>query len=86
MLNPVKAKVTARKLAFWESLIDVEGEPKRYLEKGEQLYIVGNATTSYAGLFGDKEYFKVQHHVYGLGYVRKEGLEVMQNAEKPEGT
>lgn len=70
-----KAKVNVPKLAFWESLIDVCGEPTKYLKENDTVTIAGEAKTSYAGIFGDKEYYKVQHHVYGLGYVRKEGLE-----------
>ena len=73
-----KAKVSTGKLAFWENLFDVEEEdaPKRYLDRGEQVTVIGTATV-YGGRFGDKEYFKVNHHIYGLGYMRKEGLEVM---------
>lgn len=78
-----KAKVNVPKLAFWESLIDVEAEPKLYLKRGEEIYVVGTAQTSYGGIFGDKEYYKVQHHIHGLGYVRTEGLEVKTD-DKPE--
>ena len=77
-----KAKVNVSKLAFWESLIDVESEPKLYLKRGEELSIVGTPQTFYGGIFGDKEYYKVQHHVYGLGYVRKEGLDFMQQVQE----
>ena len=72
----IRAKVTSKKLAFWESLIDTCGEPTKYLKANDNLQIIDNAQTTYAGIFGDKEYYKVQHHVYGLGYVRKEGLEI----------
>lgn len=71
------AKVATRKLAFWESLIDVSDEPTRYLNSGDTVTIVGEATV-YGGKFGDKEYYKVQHNLYGVGYMRKEGLEEVQ--------
>ena len=79
-----KAKVITKRLAFWESLIDVCGEPTKYLKAGEAVTIVGEAQTSYAGIFGDKEYYKIQHHVYGRGYVRKEGLEFKQQLQGGE--
>jgi hypothetical protein len=74
-MEKTKAKVTTKKLAFWETLIDVAGEPTRYLQEGEKVTILGNATT-FGGLFGDKEYYKVEHPTYGVGYMRTEGLEV----------
>lgn len=72
-----KAKVITKKLAFWEPLIDLAVEPTRYLKEGEVVSIVGTATT-YGGIFGDKEYYKVDHPAYGVGYMRTEGLEVKQ--------
>jgi hypothetical protein len=69
-----QAKVATKKLAFWESLIDLEAEPTRYLEKNEKVTILGSASV-YGGIFADKEYYKVSHHIYGTGYMRKEGLE-----------
>lgn len=69
-----QAKVAAKKLAFWESLIDLEAEPTRYLEKNEKVTILGSASV-YGGIFADKEYYKVSHNIYGMGYMRKEGLE-----------
>lgn len=71
-----KAKVVSNKLAFWETAIDLEGEPAKYLKRGETVMILGSAVT-YGGLFADREYYKVQHTYYGNGYVRKEGLEVV---------
>lgn len=71
-----QAKVEAKKLAFWESLIDLEAEPTRYLEKNEKVTILGSASV-YGGIFADKEYYKVSHHIYGMGYMRKEGLEAI---------
>lgn len=68
-----KAKVSTKQLAFWETLIDVQDEPARYLKYGECVTIIGNVIT-FGGLFGDKEYYKVDHPLYGLGYMRKEGL------------
>lgn len=74
LIERTKAKVTANKLAFWETLIDLEGEPAKYLKNGEKVTIIGNVA-SYGGLFSDKEYCKIEHSLYGNGYVRKEGLE-----------
>lgn len=68
-------KVNTRKLAFWESLIDVDGEPTRYLEFGDKFTITANAIV-YGGLFGDKEYYKVNHPTFGIGYVLVSGIEV----------
>ena len=68
-----KAKVNVKNLAFWETLIDAESEAAKYLKFGEQVTVLGSAVT-FGGLFGDKEYFKVDHPLYGVGYVRTEGL------------
>lgn len=70
-----KARVAAKKLAFWESLIDICDEPVRYLKEGETVTVLGDSVI-YGGRFGDREYFKVSHHVYGMGYMLKEGLEI----------
>ena len=72
-----KVIVASKELAFWESLFECDAEPTRYLKRGEQVEIVGT-TTVYGGLHGDKEYYKVKHHIYGLGYMLKEGVD--QNA------
>lgn len=77
-----KARVAAKKLAFWESLIDICDEPARYLKEGETVTVLGDSVI-YGGRFGDREYFKVNHHVYGMGYMLKEGLEVAVDAQKP---
>ena len=69
------ARVAAKKLAFWESLIDICDEPARYLKEGETVTVLGDSVI-YGGRFGDREYFKVNHHVYGMGYMLKEGLEL----------
>lgn len=76
-VEKIKAVVNSRRLAFWETLIDVQDEPARYLKYGETVVILGNVTT-FGGLFGDKEYYKVEHPLYGLGYMRKEGLKELQ--------
>lgn len=74
-----KAKVATKKLAFWETLIDFCGEePTRYLKEGETVFLIGTAVV-YGGLFGDKEYYKVDHPTYGVGYMRTEGLEEVRN-------
>lgn len=75
----LNAKVTASRLAFWESLIDLGDKPARYLNRGENVTITDD-TPIYGNLFGDKAYVKVQHHVYGMGYMRQDGLEVLNNA------
>lgn len=75
-MEKIKAKVTTKKLAFWESLIDVEAEPARYLKENEVVTILGNVSV-FGGIQGDKEYCKVSHNLYGVGYMRKEGLEVV---------
>lgn len=67
-----KATIKQKNLAFWESLCDEE--PKRYLNAGEQIEVTGSATL-FGGIHGDKEYYKVKHHVYGLGYMLKKGFE-----------
>ena len=69
-----KAKVSTKNLAFWESLFQMLDEPTRYLKENETVFILGTATT-YGGIFGDKEYYKVDHPTYGVGYMRTEGLE-----------
>ena len=67
--------VNSRKVAFWESLIDVNAEPTTYLKEGDKVKITANVTV-YGGLFGDKEYYKVNHPAYGIGYVITSGLDV----------
>lgn len=68
------ATITARGLAFWETLIDVEGEPRYRLKAGEKVKILGSSSV-YGGLFGDKEYYRIEHPLYGIGYIRTEGVE-----------
>lgn len=80
-----KAKVATKNLAFWESLIDVCGEPKRYLKRNETVFVTGTSVV-YGGVQGDKEYYKVQHPIYGLGYVRREGLTMPENVQGGEST
>lgn len=75
-----KAKVATANLAFWESLIDVCDTPKHYLKRNEVVYVTGN-TIVYGGVQGDKEYYKVQHPIYGLGYVRREGLTMPETVQ-----
>lgn len=70
-------KVATRNLAFFETLCDTE--PKRYLNKGEKVELIGT-TKIYGGLYGDKEYFKVNSPSYGVGYMLSEGLEEVTNA------
>jgi hypothetical protein len=79
-IEKTKAKVNVRNLAFWETLIDADAdiEPAKYLKFGEQIVILGSAIT-FGGLFGDKEYFKVNHPYYGVGYVRTEGLKIQES-------
>jgi hypothetical protein len=69
-----KVKLNTRELAFWESLYDCGEEPKRYLKRGDEIEVLASATL-YGGPHGDKEYYKVKHHVYGLGYMLKEGVD-----------
>lgn len=68
-----KVTVASKELAFWESLFECDAEPTRYLKRGEQVEIVGTKTV-YGGLHGDKEYYKVKHPYYGLGYMLKDGF------------
>lgn len=75
-----KAKVVSGKLAFWESLMDISDKPARYLKYGDTVTILGD-TQTYAGIFGDKAYYKVEHVLYGVGYMLAEGLEVSDNAQ-----
>lgn len=75
-MEKIKAKVTTKKLAFWESLIDLEAEPARYLNENDTVTIISNVNV-FGGIQGDKEYCKVSHSLYGVGYMRKEGLEVV---------
>lgn len=80
-MEKYKARVAANKLAFWESLIDICDEPIRYLKYGDSVTVIGEPV--YGGRFGDKRYFKVNHHVYGMGYMLEEGLEVATNVSQP---
>lgn len=74
MAEQTKAKVNAKNLAFWETLIDIGiAEPSKYLKNGEKLIVIGTATV-YGGIQGDKEYYKVIHSIYGSGYVRANGI------------
>lgn len=75
-MERIKAKVVTKKLAFWESLVDLEAEPARYLPENDTVTIISNVNV-FGGIHGDKEYCKVAHHLYGMGYMRKEGLEVV---------
>lgn len=70
-----KAKVVSSKLAFWESLMDISDKPARYLKFGDTVNVLGD-TQTYAGIFGDKAYYKVEHTLHGVGYMLAEGLEV----------
>ena len=76
-MGKIKAKVDVKHLAFWESLLDMCDEPKKYLNYGETVVAIGDAII-YGGLFGDKQYYKVSHPLNGIGYVRKEGLVVQE--------
>lgn len=69
-------KVAARNLAFWESLCDID--PVRYLKRNDTVSVI-NESTVYGGEQGDREYYKVKHPLYGVGYMLKEGLEEVQN-------
>lgn len=73
MPQTTKVKIKSKNLAFWESLIECDGEPTRYLKQGEEVQIVGSKTF-YGGLHGDKEYYKVHHPFYGMGYMLKDGF------------
>ena len=68
-----KVKVASKELSFWESLFECGEEPTRYLKRGEEVQIVGTKTV-YGGIHGDKEYYKVKHPVFGIGYMLKEGF------------
>lgn len=67
-----KLKVAAHKLAFWETLCDIE--PSHYLDFGDRVSVI-STTSVYGGVQGDKEYYKINHPIYGVGYMLKEGLE-----------
>lgn len=78
-MTRTKVKVITKRLAFWETLIDCgcDAEPLRYLNYGETVLVLGNSMI-FGGVMGDKEYCKVEHPIYGVGYMRKEGLEEIQ--------
>lgn len=76
----LKAKVATGRLAFWESLIDIGDKPTRYFNQGEVITVVDD-TEIYPTLFADKAYYKVEHPMYGRGYMRKDGLEVQHGTE-----
>lgn len=79
MAEPIrKVTIKARQLAFWETLMDVE--PIRYLNRGDCVEIVGSVTM-YGGTFADKEYYKVRHQFYGVGYMLKAGLDDTNETE-----
>ena len=64
----------SKQLAFWETLIDIDDGPAKYLNAGDEVTIIEDHVY-YGGLHGDKEYAKVQHSVEGTGYMLAEGLE-----------
>lgn len=72
MAQKTTLQVAARNLGFWESLCDIE--PIRYLKHFETVILIAQ-TSVYGGIHGDKEYLKVKHPLYGVGYMLKEGLE-----------
>lgn len=65
----------SKQLAFWETLIDIDADntPAQYLDTGDKVTIIAD-NVFYAGPHTDKEYCKVRHSMYGLGYMLKEGL------------
>lgn len=65
------SKDQTKQLAFWETLIDYY--PKAYMNPGEKVELVTDRVY-YGGGYGDKEYYKVQHGTYGVGYMLKSGL------------
>ena len=76
----LKAKVKADRLAFWESLIDIGDKPAQYINRGTDITITDD-TEIYPTPFADKAYVKVDYGMYGMGYVRKDGLEVQNGTE-----
>lgn len=62
----------SKQLAFWESLFDTE--PKAYLNSGDKVQLVTDQIY-YGGDHGDKEYYKVNHNTFGVGYMLKEAFE-----------
>lgn len=62
-----------KQLAFWESIIDIDEGPAKYIPSGEKIMVLDDSV-SYGGIHGDREYCKVMHPIHGMGYMLKEGL------------
>ena len=67
----IVSKDQLKQLAFWETLIDYS--PIAYLNPGEKVELISDRVY-YGGIHGDKEYYKVNHSLHGVGYMLKAGL------------
>jgi len=64
--------VKQRNLAFWYDITKESNAPK-YLKKGETVTLL-DAKFYYGAPWADKPYYKVNHHIYGDGYVLAEAV------------
>lgn len=76
MAKQIKLEVASKKLAIFESLMDIE--PIRYLDKGEKVSLVTDKEY-YGGKHKDKPYYKVRSNLFEIGYVLAEGLSEITN-------
>lgn len=63
-----------RQLAFWTDISEEASDiATKYLEEGETVKLV-DEQFYYRAPWADKPYYKVNHHVYGEGYVLAEAF------------
>lgn len=67
-----KLTVKQRNLAFWDDITKESDVPK-YLEKGETVTLL-DEKFYYGAPWADKPYYKVNHYIYGDGYVLAEAF------------
>lgn len=72
--KPPTLTVKWRKLAFWDDISeDAPDIATRYLDEGETVTLIAEEFF-YRAPWADKPYYKVNHYVYGDGYVLAEAF------------
>lgn len=73
--KPRTLTVKWRNLAFWEDVTDIPNESiaTKYLTEGETVTLV-DEQFYYRNPWVDKPYYKVNHYIYGDGYVLAEAF------------